>query len=489
MRVLQLASEAVPFAKTGGLADVVGALGMRLASAGHDVDLVLPYHRTTRLAAVADERQPALRFSPTELGTVEEARLLSGPVLGGVRTWFVDAPGLFDRDGLYGSEGAEYPDNLLRFAAFNRAALLAVDRLEMDPDILHAHDWHAALGVVWAAERFPTVLTVHNLAYQGWFPAAARLAADAAVGAGPRLPGAGDLNLLREGLQSADQVTTVSPTYAREITRVEFGFGLDDVLRGLSAPVVGILNGLDTTVWDPEDDEYLPVGWNADQPAGKAAARAALLAEFDLAAPDDAPVFGLVSRLVDQKGIGLLAVLYDRIAAWTEARFVLVGTGDPRYERLLEALAELPHVASRIAFSERLAHLVEGGSDFFLMPSAFEPCGLNQMISQRYGTIPIVHRTGGLVDSVTPITPATVADGTASGIVFDVCDAAGLEWAIGEALRLYGDRATFERVRAGVMRLDHSWERRIPEYEAVYERARTRHAARGAPGTSPSTGA
>jgi starch synthase len=247
---------------------------------------------------------------------------------------------------------------------------------------------------------------------------------------------------------------------------------------------VGILNGLDTQVWDPGHDEYLPSAWSAEEPAGKRAARAALLSEFGLEAPEGVPVFGLVSRLVDQKGIGLLAQLYDRIAAWTDARFVLVGTGDPRYERLLTALAEFPHVASRIALSERLAHLVEGGSDFFLMPSAFEPCGLNQMISQRYGTIPIAHHTGGLVDSVTPMSPSTVADGTASGIVFDVFDAAGLEWAIGEALRLYGDRETFERVRAGIMRIDNSWERRVPEYEAVYERARTRHAAR----VSSSTG-
>jgi starch synthase len=290
--------------------------------------------------------------------------------------------------------------------------------------------------------------------------------------------------LLRAGLEAADLVTTVSPTYASEITRVEFGFGLDAVLRGLSAPIAGILNGLDTQVWDPGHDEYLPSAWSAEDPAGKRAARAALLSEFGLEAPEGAPVFGLVSRLVDQKGIGLLAQLYDRIAAWTDARFVLVGTGDPRYERLLTALAEFPHVASRIAFSERLAHLVEGGSDFFLMPSAFEPCGLNQMISQRYGTIPSAHHTGGLVDSVNPISPSTVADGTASGIVFDVFDAAGLEWAIGEALRLYGDRETFERVRAGIMRIDNSWERRVPEYEAVYERARTRHAAR----VSSSTG-
>lgn len=487
MRILQLASEAVPFAKTGGLADVVGALTAHLAAAGHEVDLVLPYYRVIARTAQVDEHRPALRYAPSQLGTVEEGRLVSGPSLEGARTWFVDLPELYDREGLYGVDAADHPDNLLRFAAFVRAAVLAVDELGLAPDIVHCHDWQTALAPVWLARSRreasaasptapappaepPTILTIHNLSYQGWFPAAERLEADAAVGAGPRLPGAADVNLLREGVLAADQVTTVSPTYAMEILGPEVGCGLDGVLRELDPPVEGILNGIDDGVWNPAADPYLPSGWTADDVSGKRDARSALAGAFGFEATPGTPIFGLVSRLVDQKGIGLLAELTPRIARWTDARFALVGTGEARYERLLRELGELPHVGAFVTFDERLAHLVEGGSDFFLMPSAFEPCGLNQMISQRYGTLPVVHRTGGLADSVTHANPETIAAGTASGIVFEHFDAAGLAWAIEEALRLYADHPTYAKVQAAAMRLDNSWAGRLPEYEALYER-------------------
>ena len=478
MRILQLASEAVPFAKTGGLGDVVGALTRHLAAAGHEVDLVLPYYRSVAATGQADERRPALRFVPSELGTVGEGRLVSGPTLDRARTWFVDVPELFDREGLYGAGGADHPDNLLRFAAFVRAALLAVERLDFAPDVVHCHDWQTALAPVWLAEcdAGPTVLTIHNLAYQGWFPAVDRAHADVAPGSGRRLPGGSNLHLLRDGLTAADQVTTVSPTYASEILRPEFGFGLDDVLRDLEPPVVGILNGIDTDVWNPADDPYLPAAWGAEDVSGKRMARAALADAFGFDAPAETPVFGLVSRLVEQKGIGLLEALRPRIAGWNDARFVLLGTGEARYERLLVELAELPHVAARVAFDERLAHLVEGGSDFFLMPSKFEPCGLNQMISQRYGTLPIVHRTGGLADTVTSADARTIAEGSATGIVFEHFDAAGLEWALEEALRLHADAVAFARVQTAAMRLDHSWNGRLPAYEALYERVRARRA-------------
>jgi starch synthase len=484
MRILQLASEAVPFAKTGGLGDVVGSLARHLAAAGHEVDLILPYYRSIAASGQADERRPALRFAPSELGTAGGGRLVSGPALDGARTWFVDLPELFDREGLYGAGGADHPDNLLRFAAFVRAALLAAERLELTPEVVHCHDWQTALAPVWLAgtDAAPTVLTIHNLAYQGWFPAADRLTADVAPGAGRRLPGAADLHLLREGLSAADQVTTVSPTYASEIVEPELGCGLDELLRGLEPPVVGILNGIDTDVWNPADDPYLPDGWQAEDVSGKRAARAVLAEAFGFDAPAETPIFGLVSRLVEQKGIGLLDELQPRIAEWTDARFALLGTGEARYERLLEKLTELPHVGARVAFDERLAHLVEGGSDFFLMPSRFEPCGLNQMISQRYGALPIVHRTGGLADTVTPADARRIAAGSATGIVFEHFDAAGLEWAIEEALRLYADPATYARVQTAAMRLDHSWNGRLPAYEALYERVRARRApARNAP--------
>lgn len=475
MRILQLASEAVPFAKTGGLADVVGALARHLPRAGHEVELVLPLYRAVDARHGIGGGSTVVPFSGSDLGTRGEGRLVSGPALDGARTWFVDVPELYDRDGLYGSGGADHPDNLLRFAAFCRAALLASERLDLAPDVVHCHDWQAALAPAWLSKPAdpPTVLTIHNLSYQGWFPATARAGADAGVAPERRVPGTGDVNLLAAGIRAAGRVTTVSPTYAREILRPEHGCGLDGELRSLDAPVAGILNGIDVETWNPADDPHLPRGWTSADMSGKRAARGALAEEFDIDTPDGVPVFGLVSRLVEQKGIGLLLELGERIAGWPDARFVIVGTGEPRFERgITELAASLPQVAARITFDERLAHLVEGGADFFLMPSAFEPCGLNQMISQRYGTVPIVHRTGGLADTVTPVNAATLASGTASGVVFEHFDAAGLEWAVEEARRLYADRPTFETVRASIMRIDHSWAERLAAYETVFEGVR-----------------
>ncbi len=474
MRILQLASEAVPFAKTGGLADVVGALSTYLGGAGHRAELVLPYYREVKLAQPARDTDVAMEFGASELGTTDAGRLVSGPRVDGLRVWFVDVPELFDRDGLYGPPGSDYPDNLLRFAAYVRAALLASDRLEFRPDIVHCHDWQAALAPGWLPAGTASVMTIHNLAYQGWFPAAQRAPLEAPHPNRFEFPGTGDLNLLAAGLRAADQVTTVSKRYAAEIATPELGFGLDPILRGLEHPVEGILNGIDTTVWDPSTDPWLPAPYGPENLEGKADSRADLAEAFRIDAPTGIPVFGLVSRLVDQKGIGLFEDLRQQIAAWTDARFVFLGTGDPRHEADLESLARLPNVGVRIEFSERLAHLVEAGSDFFLMPSVFEPCGLNQMISQRYGTLPIVHRTGGLADSVTHADRAAIDAGTASGIVFEHPDAAGLEWAIGKAIDLFADGPTYRRIQQLVMRIDHSWAGRGREYEQMYERVFTR---------------
>jgi len=474
MRILQLASEAVPFAKTGGLADVVGALCTYLGEAGHRIELVLPYYRGVGLKHPAGDADLVLEFRASELGTMGTGRLVSGPIAEGLRVWFVDIPELFDRDGLYGSAGSDYPDNLLRFVAYVRAALLASDRLDFKPDIVHCHDWQAALAPGWLPAGTASVMTIHNLAYQGWFPAAQRQLFESPHPRGFELPDAGDLNLLAAGLQAADQVTTVSPSYAGEITTPELGFGLDRILSSLEHPVEGILNGIDTTVWNPSADPWLPVSYGPENLEDKAASRAVLAEAFRIDAPPEVPVFGLVSRLVDQKGIGLFADLQEQITAWTDARFVFLGTGDPQHEIVLQALGELPNVGVRIEFSERLAHLVEAGADFFLMPSAFEPCGLNQMISQRYGTLPIVHRVGGLADSVTHADGAAINAGTASGIVFEHHDDAGLEWAIGRAMDLFSDGPTYRRVQQLGMRIDHSWARRGREYEHLYERVLTR---------------
>jgi starch synthase len=480
MRIVQISPEAVPYAKTGGLADVAGALSAYLARSGHEVTLFLPFYRMTR-AAGFEPGPVELELSPAELGLPAEASIRSVPSTSGLRVRVVDAPELFDRDGLYGAGGADHPDNLLRFSVFCRASLCAI---EESPDILHVHDWQAALaavllrsgpppGAAAISERRPaSVLTLHNLAYQGRF--AEELWPETGLPDDwyrpDRLEYYGGINLLKGGIVTADRVTTVSPGYAEEISTPEFGFGLEEHIQALTHPVEGILNGIDTAEWNPADDAFLATPYDVADRSGKASAKRELQREFGLPESPGVPLFGIVSRLVDQKGIPLIEALEHRFGGWP-AQFVWLGTGEPRYERLIEQLdRDNPNVGSRVAFSEPLAHLVEAGADFFLMPSAFEPCGLNQMISQRYGTIPIVHRVGGLADSVIAITPETLADGSATGIVFEPFEPDALAGAILDAIDLYTRPETMEGVIRAGMETDFSWQASGRKYEELYER-------------------
>jgi len=480
MRIVQISPEAVPYAKTGGLADVVGALSAHLAGSGHDVTLFLPLYRMIREAGV--EPGPVeLELGPDDLGVPAEASIRSVPAPSGLSIRVVDAPELFDRDGLYGVGGSDHPDNLLRFSVLCRASLCAV---EHSPDILHVHDWQSALaavllrsglppGAAAISERQPaSVLTLHNLAYQG------RFAEENWPETGlpddwyrpDRLEYYGGINLLKGGLVTADRVTTVSPGYAEEISTPEFGFGLEGNIQALPHPVEGILNGIDTTTWNPANDAYLDVSYDIRDRTGKTAAKRELQREFGLPYSPRVPLFGLVSRLVDQKGMPLIEALEDRFGDWP-AQFVFLGNGEPRYERVIEQLDhDCANVGSIVAFSEPLAHLVEAGSDFFLMPSAFEPCGLNQMISQRYGTIPIVHRVGGLADSVVASTPETLKDGSATGIMFEPFDPDAFAGAILAALDLYSRPEIMEGVIRTGMATDFSWQASGRKYERLYER-------------------
>ncbi len=480
MRILQLSPEAVPWAKTGGLADVVGALSAYLAKRGHEVTVALPYYRAVREAG-HEAGPPVAELGPSDLGLPATAVVRPLPTGSPLRAWAIDVPELFDREGLYGAGGRDHPDNLLRFSVFVRAALAAAS--DAPPDVVHAHDWQSALApAVLRSEGPPrlrgedggpiSVLTLHNLAYQGLFPA------DSWAETGlpddgfrpDRFEYHGRINLLKGGMIAADRVTTVSPRYAGEIATPEFGFGLEGVIGALPHPVEGILNGIDVDTWNPADDPHIPAPYGPADLAGKAAAKAALQREMGLPERGDLPVFGLVSRLVEQKGLGLVEALRDRLAEWP-AQFVLVGEGEPRLETLLRELDRaVPNVGARVAFSERLAHLVEAGSDFFLMPSAFEPCGLNQMISQRYATVPVVHRVGGLADSVVDATPDALAAGTATGIVFAQFDPHALAWAIETAIELHGRPGTLAGMRAAGMRADFSWEASGRRYEELYER-------------------
>ena len=479
MRILQLSPEVVPWAKTGGLADVVGALSGYLAGRGHAVTVALPFYRAVREAG-HEAGPPVAELGFAELGVPARAAVRRLRVDAPFRVWVIDAPELFDRDGLYGVGGTDHPDNLLRFSVFVRAALHAAGAAP--PELVHAHDWQAALAPAVlrsgaAPRRDPgegglvSVLTLHNLAYQGRFPAEswAETGLPDEWFRPDRLEYYGGINLLKGGILAADRVTTVSPRYAREIATPEFGFGLEGVIGGLPRPVEGILNGIDVDAWNPADDPHLPAPYGPGDLSGKTEAKSILQRELGLPELAEVPLFGMVSRLVEQKGLGLVEALRDRFPGWP-AQFALVGAGEPRFERLLRELdGAAPNVGARVVFSERMAHLVEAGSDFFLMPSAFEPCGLNQMISQRYATVPVVHRVGGLADSVVDATPEALAAGTATGIVFEQFDPSALAWGIEAAIELYGRPGTLAALRETGMRADFSWEASGRRYEELYE--------------------
>jgi starch synthase len=479
VRILHIASEAVPWAKTGGLADVVGALCSHLASAGHEVTLAMPLYRSIREAG----HPVGVPAGAVPVGDGWTVGVRSHDADSGVRTLFLDAPSLFDREGLYGVDGADHPDNAARFSVFVRAALAAGKALGVLPDIVHCHDWQAALAPLYlrggqpasirdpgagGAGRPKVVQSLHNMAYQGVFPLSRAASVSLPAAEGDPLRCGSALNFLKGGILSADRVTTVSPRYAREIATPEYGCGLDEWIVDLEPPVVGILNGIDTDEWNPASDPHLDATYDVEDSTGKMQCKASLQAELGLAVEPETPLFGMVSRLVDQKGLSLIAELGEALVD-RPAQFVFLGTGDPRYEALLTGMAERrENVAARTEFSERLAHRIEAGSDFFLMPSAFEPCGLNQMISQRYGTPPIVHRVGGLADSVTHASPEAVRRGKATGIAFDHFDAPTLSSAVDFALNLYREPSTLSAVRRSGMSRDFSWGRSGREYEALY---------------------
>jgi starch synthase len=395
----------------------------------------------------------------------------------------VDHPGYFDRPGLYGEGGRDYEDNLERFAFFCRAALGWCRQSGWIPDVIHCNDWQTALVPVYLKtveskdpdlRQVATLLTVHNLAYQGVFPAEKFPATGL-----PRemfSPAAlefwGKVNLLKGGLMFADLLSTVSPTYAHEIQTPEFGSGLEGVLRERADDLYGILNGADYTVWDPWVDDLIPARYSAADLSGKAVCKAQLQREFGLAMTPDKPLLGVVSRLADQKGLDLIAACLDRIVA-AGAQFVLLGTGDPKYEDLFRRAAKShpSSVGVRIGFDERLAHWIEAGADIFLMPSRYEPSGLNQLYSLRYGTVPVVRRTGGLADSITDATPDAIERGEATGFVFEEYTADAFWAAVERALAAYRDPEVWSKLVQAGMAADFSWDRAAAGYIDLYRKA------------------
>jgi len=475
MRVVMLAPEVHPYAKTGGLADVLAALPAALNRIGVEVSVCLPAYRTALRAL--GPLPVILRLHAPVSSRMEPAEILAVPNAP-VPTFLVRADRFFDRDGLYGVGGRDYDDNAERFAFFCRAALEWLRHASPAPDILHMHDWQTALVPAFlraTADLYPelaavrTVQTVHNLAYQGRFPSEEwhLLNLDPRHFVPDGLEFYGDINYLKAGLLFADAITTVSPRYAEEIQTPSFGSGLDGVLRMRADRLRGILNGVDDAVWNPASDPFVPAHYDQGDLRGKARCKAALQADLGLAVSPEPALLAVVSRLAEQKGLELLGAVLPGLLKTRAVQFVALGSGDARYEELLVDLAgQFPgQVEVRIGFDEPLAHRIEAGADVFLMPSRFEPCGLNQLYSLRYGTVPVVHATGGLDDTVVEF-DARVGLGT--GFKFTPYTEEAFLAALRRPIDTQRDAATWQRLVTNGMSQDFSWQRAAREYARLY---------------------
>ena len=485
MRIVLASSEAVPFSKTGGLADVAGALSKALADAGHDVTLMIPSHRRVQSQRDCPEIHDTEVVFDVPVGNQAVPAHLYWSSLPGskVRVILVDQPNYFDRQSLYQQEGVAYRDNCERFVFFSRAVLEATRRLAIQPDIIHANDWQTGLvpALLEIEGRRRTelahtasVFTIHNMAFQGnfWHWDMLLTGLDWKYYNWKQMESYGQLNLLKTGLVFATKLTTVSPTYAGEIRSSEAGCGLEGVLESRSEDLSGILNGIDPEEWNPATDPFIRTQYSADTfVEGKAACKHALQRRMGLP-ESDVPMFGMVSRMTDQKGFDLIADRANELLE-RDLQMVFLGTGDARYEQLLEGIAARcpDKVAVRVGFDETLAHQIEAASDVYLMPSRFEPCGLNQMYSLAYGAVPIVRGVGGLADTVTHASDANIKNGSATGFVFEGYSSSELMEQIDRALKLYADREKWDRIVTAGMTQDWTWSRSAQQYIELYEQA------------------
>jgi len=478
MKVLHVAAEIFPLVKTGGLADVVGALPQALIRQGADVRLLLPGY-----PAIADavlHQKTLFEFGPL-FGAGRIALRLGQMPYSHVPAYVIDAPYLYRREGspYQASDGSEWADNLQRFALLGwMAARLAAGELDPDwiPQVMHAHDWHAAMSCAYVAAHPPTraatVYTVHNLAYQGLFPHGdfRLLELPSRYMTHTGLEFHGQLSFMKAGLKYAKRVTTVSPTYAREIATHEFGVGLDGVIRGRGNEVSGVLNGVDGLVWNPADDTALPAHYSTAQMAGKARCKQALQRELGLADRPDAPLFGVVSRLTSQKGLDLVLGALPGLVQ-RGGQLALQGSGEPGLEAAFReaAKAQPNQVAVRIGYDEAFAHRLIAGVDAILVPSRFEPCGLTQMYGLRYGTLPIVRRVGGLADTVVDATAENLRTDRATGFVFDAASVPALDAALQRAAEVYTkDGPTWDKLQRRAMAQDFSWRGAAVQYLDLY---------------------
>jgi starch synthase len=475
MRILFIVSEISPYSKTGGLGDVGGALPAALEAAGHELMVVTPLYRQTREGGHMLYPEPDLADINVQMGPRTAAfSVWRAP---DQRTWFIDLPQLYDRPLIYTAD----PDEYLRFLLLTRAAIELVTRIEWAPDILHCNDWQTALAPLlmrshYAANPFlantRSVLTIHNLGYQGVF--SSEIAPVLGLGDQQYLLHQdhlreGYINFLEHGILYADALTTVSPTYAWEIQTPEWGAGLDRLLRLRSHDLVGILNGIDTSVWSPRTDKRLPFRYSEKSLWRKEKDKEALMARVALPYEKGTPVAGLITRLTRQKGIDILLRPIAARLEHGDMRFVALGSGERVYEQGLSRLRDdhPDRAAFHNGYDEDLAHLIEAGADLFLMPSIYEPCGLNQMYSLAYGTAPVVRKTGGLADTVTHYDPIT---GEGNGFVFEHYTEQGLAWALDQALTIYRDRRAWQQLQHNAMAADNSWDQRSIEYGALYKR-------------------
>ncbi len=478
LSICAIASEVVPFAKSGGLADVASALSRQLTAAGHDVRLFMPFYSQIRRDKIDVARVETLQGLDLVAGRHEYVVDIWRARLPGSATpvYLVESDALYARPTLYTSDADEHR----RFLILTRAALECCRRMNFRPHIVHSHDWHAAFAPlclrslykqdpVFAAAK--SVMTIHNIGYQGQFSAAD--IADLDLGTDAYLLHqddlkAGQINALKHGILHADAVTTVSPTYAREIATPLYGMGMEQALASRGGAVRGILNGVDYEEWDPRNDKYLPIHFGPGESTLKAELkRNFLLRQGMKPTRGRVPLFGIVSRLATQKGFDLLTDTLPKLLQTYDMRLAVVGTGEARYEKFFTGLAEKYRGRAWFfgGYDDSLAHWIEGASDVFLMPSQYEPCGLNQMYSLRYGTIPIVRKTGGLADSVAHFDPAT---GTGTGIVFNDFDATAMAWALDTAMNWYAQPALWERMVHNAMRCDFSWETQSNEYLKLF---------------------
>jgi starch synthase len=485
MRIVIAASECVPYVNTGGLADVVGALPREVVAQGHEVTVYLPFYR--QISSKMKERVVAIRSLTIPFQYYNRyVMVLDGGVHEGVQFYFIDCPELFDREYVYATPGGDYPDNWERFGLFCRAVLESAKQLGV-PDVFHVHDWETAILPVFLRTSYyfdpllrsaGTVLTVHNAGFQGWFPPVTveRLLLPWEIFKPGRAEHYNTLNFLKGGVVYADMVTTVSRKYAEEVQTPEFGNGLEDTFRRRAADLRGILNGIDTTKWDPATDGNIAAHFTAENLEGKARCRRDLLYGFGFEHPrEEAPVLGIVSRFTTQKGFDLLAKIVDQLAA--DDLYLLVnGDGEPYYENLFRSLQERHpgKISVRLPYDRALAHKIEAGSDIFLMPSRYEPCGLGQLYALRYGTVPVVRATGGLDEAVSEWDPAS---GEGTGFKFHGYDPGDFLEAIYRAAEVFrADKPGWERLVRNGMAQDHSWTKPASEYIKVYEEAARRRA-------------